>query len=197
MLAALHIFQDTALLERVRDEVDGFLAGKPLAEADPTQLAELPLLSSVYAETLRLHVKTSFAIASSNDGNDLHLGRWLLPRGHVGFVNAGISHLDESFWNSHGGEYPASTFWADRFLVNPSDEQSGPVAPHARDSEVLAMYRDEETTKSSSSGFVFSLQGTEGSWFPYGGKQANQYHLQKVNVRGRMKKLTRMMCPKI
>lgn len=165
MLSAFHIFKDPTLLERVRNEAEGFFGNKYLLDIDPNRLIKEPLLSSVYAETLRLHVKTYFMVSSPH--TDVHLGRWSLPKGSIGLMNAGVSHMDEIFWNSQGGEYPVTSFWADRFIIDPTDPQSGPVAPHARDSELDKLYMARGDNKTP----FFSMNGTEGAWFPYGGER--------------------------
>ncbi|KAF2807344.1 uncharacterized protein BDZ99DRAFT_500567 [Mytilinidion resinicola] len=55
-----------------------------------------PLLSSIYAETLRLHVKSYFVASSPHA--DVALDRWWLPEGEIALVNSSISHMDERFW---------------------------------------------------------------------------------------------------
>lgn len=168
MLSAFHIFKDNDLLHRVRDKFNDFLGHQHLLDIDPRKLINISLLSSVYAETLRLHVKTYFMVSSPH--TDVHLGRWRLPKGRIGLMNAGISHFDDSFWNEYGGQHPVTSFWADRFIIDPSDPQSGPVAPHVRESpdwvEPKAEIRDSP---------FFSMDGTEGSWFPYGGEKRSSF----------------------
>lgn len=97
MLSAFHIFRDPALLQRVRNEVESSLGSSDdgLQDMDPNTLIKKPLLSSIYAETLRLHVKTYFVVSSPH--SNVHLGRWTLPRQRIGLVNAGVSHMDEAF----------------------------------------------------------------------------------------------------
>lgn len=166
MLSAFHIFKDPVLLDRVRKDVEGFFGENYVLDIDPNKLIKENLLSSVYAETLRLHVKTYFMVSSPH--KDVHLGRWSLPKGGIGLMNAGVSHMDEIFWNSRGDEHPVTSFWADRFIIDPTDSQSGPVSPHARDSDLDKLYEagDGNTTP------FFSMSGTEGAWFPYGGENS-------------------------
>jgi hypothetical protein len=164
MLSAFHIYRDPVLLDRVRDSVDSLLGDTHFMDMDANELSKNPLLSSIYAEVLRLYVKTYFMVSSPHEQVDL--GRWELPKGRIGIMNAGVSHMDESFWNSGGGEYPVTTFWADRFIVDPTDPQSGPVAPHVRESPDM----DElQSAWGSATEPFFSMEGTRGSWFPYGG----------------------------
>lgn len=166
MLSTFHIFKDPILLERVRSDIKNFFGDQYVLEIDPTKLIKEHLLSSLYAETLRLHVKTYFMVSSPH--TDVHLGRWSLPKGGIGLMNAGVSHMDEIVWNSRGDEYPVTSFWADRFIIDPTDSQSGPVSPHARDSDLDELYEARESNKTP----FFSMNGTEGSWFPYGGEKS-------------------------
>ncbi|KAI5855027.1 Pfs, NACHT and ankyrin domain protein [Durotheca rogersii] len=167
MFSAFHIFKDRDLLRRVRDDVEGSFGGQHLLDIDPNKLIKEPLLSSVYAEVLRLHVKTYFMVSSPH--TDVHLGRWVLPKGRIGLMNAGISHMDNSFWNEFGGEHPVTSFWSDRFIIDPADSQSGPVAPHVRESPDWVEPRPDGGKERMDNKPFFSMDGTEGSWFPYGG----------------------------
>ncbi|EFY86300.1 Pfs, NACHT and Ankyrin domain protein [Metarhizium acridum CQMa 102] len=167
MLCVFHIFKEPVLLERVCNEVEGSFGHQRLAEISPNKLTRVPLLSSVYAEALRLCVKTYFMVSSPHV--DVHLGRWKLPKGRIGLMNAGLSHMDDAFWNSRDGEHPVASFWADRFIIDPADPQSGPVAAHVRESADWAgPRRMDDGQGGMSKNAFFSLDGTEGSWFPYG-----------------------------
>ncbi|PHH89635.1 hypothetical protein CDD83_5619 [Cordyceps sp. RAO-2017] len=74
------------------------------SKADLRALSSSPLLSSIYAETLRLHVK-SFTVVSS-PVEDITLGKNMLPKYCIGLVNSHISHTDEQFWNTGDGQQP-------------------------------------------------------------------------------------------
>jgi hypothetical protein len=109
---------------------------------------------------------THFLVSAPADA-DVHLGRWLLPRGSVGVLNSGISHMDTTFWNTRNGQYPVTEFWAGRFLVDPHDPESGPINPAHRQGP-YSRPSDQQDGESEDTPF-FSMEGTEGSWFPYGG----------------------------
>ncbi|KAK8050929.1 hypothetical protein PG993_002314 [Apiospora rasikravindrae] len=168
MLSALHIFKDPELLERIRADVENSFGDQPLLGFDPQRLNKEPLLSSVYAEVLRLYVKTYFMVSSPH--KSVHVGKWCLPKGRIGLMNAGVSHMDDFFWNSYADEHPVTSFWADRFIIDPADPLSGPAAPHVRESPDWVEPRpsDDNVTQAGKRPF-FSMDGTEGSWFPYGG----------------------------
>ncbi|KAK3986954.1 cytochrome P450 [Cladorrhinum sp. PSN332] len=166
-----HLFEDDALRDRARSDV------ARLGTLDPKTLCQSsPVLSSVFAETLRLH-STMYSMLTAR-GADANLGKWRLPEGHIGVVSTGLSHLDDEVWNTKEGRYPLSSFWADRFLVYPEDPTSGPLNMKRRQHALAtgkpkAKLVEEQPEYASSGGVdandpVFSLEGLEGSWIPYG-----------------------------
>jgi hypothetical protein len=171
MLCAFHIFKDPILLQRIRNNIETSFGHQHLLDIDPNKLTKEPLLSSVYAETLRFYVKTFFMVSSPHV--EVNLGRWTLSKGCIGLMNAGVSHMDDTFWNSRNGEYPVTSFWADRFIIDPKDPQSGPVTSLVRESAdwVEPRRAGDEKARMSNEPF-FSMDGTEGSWFPYGGERS-------------------------
>lgn len=167
MLAILHIVRDPSLLQRVRREVHDVLDGEDchIKATDAKDLAKSPLLSSIYAETLRLYVQTLFVFTTPQA--DLRFDKWLFPRGALGLLYTGICHMDDSFWNTQDGRHPITAFWAERFLIDPSDPLSGPIRPDLPERKDAA--RKQKNPCSSGKPW-FSTEGLEGSWIPYGGK---------------------------
>ncbi|KAF2684608.1 Pfs, NACHT and ankyrin domain protein [Lentithecium fluviatile CBS 122367] len=159
MLSVYHVFKDASLLQRVRNNLEDAFGDILASEIDPSQLVQDPLLSSVYAETLRLYVNVCVMLSSPHA--DVSLGRWWMPKGAVGLVHSGITHRDEIFWNTKDGVHPVSSFWADRFITDPEDPDSGPTRDPA------LRHNHDATGKPS-----FSLRGLEASWMPYGGGNA-------------------------
>ncbi|KAK8107008.1 Pfs- NACHT and Ankyrin domain protein [Apiospora kogelbergensis] len=149
LLAAWHIFKDPSLLQRVRGE-----------------LTDIPLLQSIYAETLRLYNKIYIMVSSPH--TDVPLGRWRLPRNSIGLLNSSISHRDPDVWNTRDGRYPVDAFWADRFLIDPQDPASGPINPAIREAQDHNRRRRSADAATEERPF-FSMDGLEASWFPYGG----------------------------
>lgn len=92
-----------------------------------------------------------------------------MPKGAVGLVSSGILHKDKSFWNTKDGVHPVESFWAERFITDPKDPDSGPVRADVHD-PILRHERLEKIKDGKSS---FSLKGLEASWMPYGGKSLN------------------------
>ncbi|KAI0188149.1 Pfs, NACHT and ankyrin domain protein [Xylaria flabelliformis] len=176
MMALVEIIKDPDLVQRVRDRIQRSFHGESLTAIDPKSLSSDPLLSSIYAETLRLYVKTYFMVSSPHE--DVNLGRWMIPKGKIGLLNAGLSHMDANFWNTKNGRHAVESFWADRFLTYKSDPSSGPINPCLREASKqprrAACANDDMDNEPE-----FSMAGTEGSWFPYGGEFSTP-HLRVV-----------------
>ena len=182
LMTTLHILRNPSLTTRVLHTLlaDTTVDPATLSVNLPTLLNHKPLLSSVYAETLRLHLQAYVTRASPH--RDVHLAGWTLPKGKVCMVNTHASHMDEGFWNTRGGRHPVKEFWAERFLTWPGDAGSGPVR------EDVAGYYKRPTggvvDTVESEGWAgerggegkgepfFSVQGLEGAWIPYGGGYA-------------------------
>lgn len=131
---------------------------------NPKELLCLSLLQSIYAETLRLYTEIYIMVSPSQA--DVPLGRWRLPKHSIGLLNSSLSHQDASFWNTKGGRHPVDSFWADRFIIDPSDPSSGPINPAVRGPLGSKAARQETSTNAKP---YFSTDGLEASWFPYGG----------------------------
>lgn len=174
-MAVYHIFSDPQLLQRLRTSLTETLGtsrlgltGKPIcAELHVDRLCTNALLNSIYTEILRRHVMTHVLVSAPAD-EDVFVGRWMLPRGSVGVLNSGISHMDTTFWNTRNGQYPVTKFWAERFLVDPSDPDSGPINPAHRQGP-YSQPSNQQRGENSEDKPYFSMEGTEGSWFPFGG----------------------------
>ncbi|KAF2805344.1 cytochrome P450 [Mytilinidion resinicola] len=163
MFATMHMFKEPGLVARVRKSVDSQRDSNNPSALDVERLLQNPLLSSIYAETLRMYVKSYFVASSPHA--DVALGRGWLPKGEIALVNSGIAHMDARVWNTKSGVYPVDSFWADRFITDPRDPSSGPVKPG-----VERQARGEPTAEKTEP--YFSLDGLEGSWIPYGGGHA-------------------------
>lgn len=145
MWAMIEIIQDADLYKRLRVEcLGGFdidsLSGKRVLNLK--KLLDLPLLASIYAECLRLHVYMNIIRGVHGD---MELDGYILKKGSLAQSPSMIAHLDEEFWARPG--HPASDFWAERFIVN---ERVKDVNGNVR------------TVKR------FSTDGMAGHWFPYG-----------------------------
>jgi hypothetical protein len=154
-LLVFHVASDSELTSRMETEIASTFGKQSLADINLKTLSNKPVLASFYAETLRLYVQT-FTLVSA-PLRDVPLGKYWLPKNALGIVNSDMAHMDNEFWNTKNGEHPVSSFWADRFVVDPKDPTSGPSN--------LA-YRSPKTKGTEP---YFSTEGLEGSWIPYGG----------------------------
>jgi cytochrome P450 len=84
---------------------------------DLPKLLTLPLLSSVFTETLRLRMST---IPTRQLRADLEVDGYLLKAGNCVMLPSWLAHTDAE-WSTEG--HPATMFWAERFL--PSDNGGG------------------------------------------------------------------------
>jgi cytochrome P450 len=165
LMALLHVVQDKELQERVRRRVDDIAGSTPLTEIPSRHLTSDALLSGIFAETLRLYVTVFVPVINMH--GDLDLGRWRIPQGSYGLMNAGIAQRNEDVWNTRQGAHPVDSFWADRFIVDPADPESGPVRPEARQKYGAASSAGAEADVPDKP--YFSTEGLDGSWIPFGG----------------------------
>ncbi|KAF2490621.1 cytochrome P450 [Lophium mytilinum] len=114
VMATYHLFTESGLLERIRAVLADGTCRIDGSGFDLKALVQIPLLSSIYAETLRVYTNSYFATNSPHSATPL--GQWMLPKGGIAMVNSRVSHMDPGVWNKTHPSYPAQTFWPDRFL---------------------------------------------------------------------------------
>lgn len=164
IMTLLHLFEDQSIVHRLRGEIQATYGQCSAAEFDIQHLSSMPLLHSIYAETLRLH-STSYTVLSALD-KDVPLGRWLLPRGGIGLISPQICHMDPNFWNTRRGTRPLQSFWAERFITDPCDPSSGPILPGI----AAAQRAQKKIPIDSDTKPYVSMEGLEGAYVPYAGK---------------------------
>jgi cytochrome P450 len=161
----LEVVQRPKLLEQVRAEIAPYVQATsstgPL-NIDIDGLCQQPLVQSIYAEVLRMHNGTVVARFPQTD--NFSIGGWKFPKDQPIMVSTYDTARSPHVWNQGTSEdpHPVDDFWPERFIVDPKDHSSGPVLPSVHG----------ETEKPSSDGSQeprFSLDGTVGSWVPYGG----------------------------
>ncbi|KAK0650000.1 cytochrome P450 [Cercophora newfieldiana] len=143
----METIQRPELLDRIREEVMGTYVTDPKTGErliDVQKLLALPLLQSVYTESMRLHVSMNVTREvvgpMSLEGHKLEIGALLQ-------APTEISHREESVWGVPG--HPASEFWAERHIkyVERVDEKDGTVKLEPQ----------------------FDMTGRQNDFFPYGG----------------------------
>lgn len=144
--AFMELIRDDDLYQAVRKEVmENCLEVDPITGArslDAQKMLKLPLLQSMYVETLRLHVSVNVT-REVVQPQSLH--HYNVEEGAMLQAPSQLAHYDEEVWGE--SEHPASKFWAERHLqyVEKTDESGS-------------------TTRQAE----FNMAGRVGSYFPYG-----------------------------
>lgn len=162
--------RDAGLLSRARAEVETARIpspadGKP--EFEISKLCSLPLLQSVYAETLRLRV--ALIVTRTPEREDFHLDEWVFPEARIIALSSRSAAMNPAIWNAGtpSDPHPLDQFWADRFLVYDSDPSSGPSRKD--NSTIRTSQRERDAESESEEAPRFSMNNVAGGWIPYGG----------------------------
>jgi hypothetical protein len=129
----------------VRSEILTKAINTETGELDTRRVVNLPLLQSVYTETMRLHVSFAVTREVRDVPFEITPGHWAEP-GSIIQTCSTVAHLDEEIWATEG--HPATQFWAWR---------------HLQQEKVV----DEQTGRSTSR-WRFAIRGRPTSFFPYG-----------------------------
>lgn len=158
MWMLIEIAQDKDLQQAIREEVlTARNGGDTDGVFDLHKLATLPLLQSVFSETLRLHMDFNLIRHVQEDGISMDLNlrsptgattatdRVAIPRNSMLQAPMSIAHYEEAAWGIAG--HPASEFWAERHIKY--------VESGAADGSKLKKR-------------VYALSGRPSSFFPFG-----------------------------
>lgn len=128
----------------------------------------------MYAETLRLTVRiipNRVPVVPS-----MNLNGWAFPKGEAVGCSSSIEAMDRSIWSTgENDEHPLEEFWAERFMVYPDLEGSGPIKrprkakSSAKSDGKLGQNGDTKHETTEHSKPQFSLEGLSSTWIPYGG----------------------------
>lgn len=159
--------RNTDLLRRVRDEAKASFCALPSKETDfdADKLGGNALLQFMFAETLRL--RTGQFIVRSSDHEDFDCIGWKIPKGKILAVDTHVAHTNKEIWSigGMGHPHPVDEFWAERFLIYPSDPNSGPLK---HKDQYDSSEKDQEPN-GKGKGPKFSLGGLSGAWMLFGG----------------------------
>lgn len=112
--AMMELIADPELYRAVREECLAASTADPVTGKrtfDPQKLLGMPLLQSVFIETLRLHVSIN---VTRQVTQPITLDGYVLSPGSLIQAPSQIGQYDEAVWGSAG--HPASEFWAGRHL---------------------------------------------------------------------------------
>ncbi|KAM7216356.1 putative cytochrome P450 E-class, group IV [Rhypophila decipiens] len=143
----MHVVHDPALLAQIREEVESVFVIDPATGGktlDIQKMLALPLLQSVYTESLRMHMSIN---VTRQVLQPVMIEGYLLEKGAIIQGPAEIVHYEEDTWGEEG--HPASEFWAERHIkyIEEVDEKTG----------------EKKTVKQ------FTMSGRAADLFPYGG----------------------------
>ncbi|KAH8883276.1 cytochrome P450 [Thozetella sp. PMI_491] len=132
-------------------------AGNP--DFDLKALMSDDFLQSMYAETLR--IRFSALILRQPTTENFSFRGWHVEKDETITLSTYNQATDKQVWSTGGpgDPHPLTTFWADRFMVDPENPLSGP----------LRNPKQRYTGKASSRNPYFSMDGLATSWIPYGG----------------------------
>ena len=164
------LYRDPQLLVKVRAAVDSCIATQVdgLIRYDFDQLFKLPLLQSVYAETLRLRMH--FYTIRMPDREEMVIRDWVVPPQKIAVTSTTVAHMDSRSWNTGpNNEHPVDSFWGERFIVYPA------TCMHISGNGGTATCQECVP--------IFSLK-EDGQWIPYGGgpRQSPGRHMAKRQI---------------
>jgi hypothetical protein len=121
----MEVIKDPLLFQAIRDEVLSVSTLDPVSGRqviNVQRLTSLPIIQSVYTESLRLHLSLNVTRTLIED---ISIAGFPLPKGCMVQAPSEISHTEEAVWGAPG--HPASEFWAYRH-VKPSMGANGPYS---------------------------------------------------------------------
>lgn len=110
----MEIIKDPSLLQAVRDEVATVTTTDPETGSpsiDSQKLVALPLLQSIFTETLRLRINFNIM---RDVKQPTRLDGHTIPRGSLLQAPMQVAHYNEAVWGA--AKHPASDFWAERHV---------------------------------------------------------------------------------
>ena len=137
--------KDPSLWKVVQEEAEAAFETNPdtgKRELDIQKMLALPLLQSVYVETLRLHVSVN--ITREVIAETTTMAGYQLPKHALVQAPTRIAHYEERAWGID--DHPATEFWAFRNFKSSAVQQGG-----------------KDTQKSE-----FAMRAGPNDFFPYG-----------------------------
>ena len=184
--SVVELAQDPHLLSKIRVEIadsasvssDDGNPSKSLA-LDVKKLATQPLFQCVFAEVLRLYAYVF--LVNTSEQRDFSFRGWMIPRDQMVAISSHTAHMDPNVWNTGPtGNHPLRTFWAERFLIRPSNRRPNLLRKSLTTGQIPTLSKNrpnEEDAEDAPSDFVantpgapnVSLGGLSSKWIPFGG----------------------------
>lgn len=136
-------------------------------------LCRMPLLQSMYAETLRLY--TSLFSVRSASHTSFAFGDFKILKDELVAVDSRVAAMDSNVWNTGtptanaDALHPLDRFWAERFMRFPDDPTSGPLRVHPSEPKASVPGSSAPLDRNGKGTPHFSTDGLAGAWVPYGG----------------------------
>ena len=149
MWMLMEISKDSSLIQALREEFDTAYtidSSTGTRSLSIQKVTSLPLLSSVYSETLRMNM--SFNVVR-DVGETFTLDGYTVKKGAMIQVPTLVAHYDDGVWGEE--KHPASEFWAERHIKYTEEKGENGHVSYKR---------------------IFSMEGRSGSYFPYGRSSA-------------------------
>jgi len=113
--ALMEVIQDRALWKSAQEEAEPAFEISPATDErtlNVQKMMALPLLQSIYSETLRLHVSVNAACKVVAD--TATIAGYKLPKQSLIQAPTRVAHHNKKTWGE--AEHPASKFWAYRHI---------------------------------------------------------------------------------
>jgi cytochrome P450 len=124
---------------------------------DIKSLVRLPLLQSLFSETLRMYVSVMI-VRTIRQG--CKLGDWAAQKDQKVMMCNYAQHMDENLWNPDGSSpHTLDKFWGKRFLSAPETEKPDPNS---------AAQTNLPTTQTTLNVLRFAGEGLGAKFFPFG-----------------------------
>lgn len=172
----VEVIRNAELLSRIRCTIDSYRIDADIGVTgfDYAKLCDDPLLQSVYAETLRLHVAIFMMRGPARA--DLNHRGWRIPRDAVMVISSYNAQTDPKAWSTNDSRpsQPVGRFCAERFLEYPESKVNSTTPSSETDQFDMGAHhppKSKPSTKDieSQPTSEFSLKGRSGDWIPYGG----------------------------
>ena len=142
----------------------------------------------MYAEALRLYVGVLLVREPTRDNYSFR--GWSIKKTEILAISTRTEAMNPEIWSTGGDDnpHPLDVFWADRFIVDPADPNSGPLKkPKGRNHNSKANSVTSQSNQAVNSANnndnkendhdtqkpYFSMEGLSASWIPYGGGQSH------------------------